>query len=212
MARAAPRTTPRKPSRERTRARPTRTRLEVDERRAQLIARGIELFGSRAYDEVSIDEISRTLGISKGLLYHYFPTKKDFYGAVVAAAAESLLRRTLVDESLLPEDRLRQGVGAYLSFVRVHRRSFVALMRGGTDAAVAGVVEGTRELLLQRILGALPLPQKEDPGLQLALRGWVGFVEALSLDWVERDDVPIEVPLDLAIRVFFTAVGYAMGG
>ena len=60
-----------------------RARLEVDERRAQLMKLGIELFAARAYDEVSIDELSRMAGISKGLLYHYFPTKRDFYVATV---------------------------------------------------------------------------------------------------------------------------------
>src|SRR5580765_6635428 len=71
-----------------------RARLEVDERRAQLVALGVELFAARSYDEVSIDELARAAGISKGLLYHYFPTKRDFYVATVEEGATQLLART----------------------------------------------------------------------------------------------------------------------
>jgi AcrR family transcriptional regulator len=53
-----------------------RTRLDVDERRTQLVELGLEHFGERAYDDVSIDAIAEAAGISKGLLYHYFPTKR----------------------------------------------------------------------------------------------------------------------------------------
>ena len=68
-----------------------RARLDVDARRRQLLALGTALFGSRPYDEVSIDEVARTAGISKGLLYHYFPTKRDFYVATVREAAAELV-------------------------------------------------------------------------------------------------------------------------
>ncbi len=66
-----------------TKLEPTRARLDVEERRKQLVALGNELFSKRTYDEVSIDELARAAGISKGLLYHYFPTKRDFYIATV---------------------------------------------------------------------------------------------------------------------------------
>ena len=50
---------------------PPRARLLVDERRAQLLALGLRLFAEHSYDEVSIDELARAAGVSKGLLYHY---------------------------------------------------------------------------------------------------------------------------------------------
>src|SRR5687768_17791719 len=69
----------------------TRLRLETDERRKQLVELGLEWFGAKAYDEVSIDDIAEAAGISKGLLYHYFPTKRAFYTACVGEAAAQLL-------------------------------------------------------------------------------------------------------------------------
>src|SRR4051812_45882941 len=76
------------------RKRAPRARLDVDERRAQLLSLGLERFSERSYDEVSIDDLARAAGISKGLLYHYFPTKRDFYIAALAQAAEQLLAAT----------------------------------------------------------------------------------------------------------------------
>jgi AcrR family transcriptional regulator len=64
-----------------------RARLQVDERRTQLLELGLRLFTDRSYDELSIDDIARAAGISKGLLYHYFPSKRDYYVEVVRRAA-----------------------------------------------------------------------------------------------------------------------------
>lgn len=188
--------------------RPPRTRLEVDERRAQLIALGMELFASTDYDEVSLDEVARQLGISKGLIYHYFPTKKDFFSACVEASAEALLVMTEPDESLPPGERLLQGVRAYFQYVEEHRGAFVALMRGRSSGEIAKILERTRQRLLDRIIRALPFEQKDDPRLVLALRGWIGFVEALSLEWAAREGVPLEEPVDLAIATFATCVAH----
>src|SRR5688572_23691931 len=71
-----------------------RARLQVDERRAQLLALGLQLFTDHTYDELSIDDIAGAAGISKGLLYHYFPSKRDYYVEVVRMAAGHLVERT----------------------------------------------------------------------------------------------------------------------
>jgi len=187
---------------------PPRTRLEVDERRAQLIALGMQLFSATDYDDVSLDEVARQLNISKGLIYHYFPTKKDFFSACVEASAEALLVMTEPDESLPPAERLSQGVKAYLQYVESHRGAFVALMRGRSSGEIAKILERTRQRLLDRIINALPFEHKDDPRLLLALRGWIGFVEALSLEWAAREGVPLEEPLELALATFATCVAH----
>src|SRR5215471_68814 len=109
---------------------PPRVRLEVDERRAQLVALGLELFSKRAYDDVSIDDLARVAKVSKGLLYHYFPTKRDFYAATVREPARQLLARTEIDPALPPLERLDKALDAYLDYVEEHGPAFSALLRG----------------------------------------------------------------------------------
>ena len=79
-----------------------RSRLTVDERREQLVRLGVDIFSERPYDEVSIDEIAAAAGISKGLLYHYFPSKRDFYVAVVRHGAAQLRPRPSSTTRRLP--------------------------------------------------------------------------------------------------------------
>jgi AcrR family transcriptional regulator len=177
-----------------------RARLDVDERKRQLLALGTELFGTRPYDEVSIDEVARTAGISKGLLYYYFPTKRDFYVATVREAAADLLARTKTSAEMLPLDRFRAGLDAFFDYVTEHGPAYENLLRSGigTDSEVASILDGTREAFCARLVENLDV---RDDLARLALRGWVGFVEATVLGWLAvRDRVSREVVREMLIR------------
>ena len=168
-----------------------RTRLLVDERRAQLLELGIRAFSERSYDEVSIDDLARAAGISKGLLFHYFPTKRDFYVATIRAAARALLAATFPEKIDDPLVRLRTALDAYFDYVEAHAAPYAALIRGGigSDPEVASVVEETRAEYIERLREGLPSSLASTPILRAALRGWLGFVEAVALEWIDRRDV-----------------------
>lgn len=177
------------PARSRGRRGAPRLRLEVDERRAQLVELGLEHFGRRSYDDVSIDAIAQAAGISKGLLYHYFPTKRAFYAATVREGCARLLARTETSEAAPPLERLHAGLDAYLAYVSEHAPAYAALMRSGVgvDPEIARIVDETRTTFLDRLTAgmadAVPLAS---PLVRVALRGWVGFAEAASLAWAEE--------------------------
>ncbi len=194
---------------ERDQSRP-RLRLEVDERRAQLLALALRTFAERSYDEVSIDELARAAGVSKGLVYHYFPAKRDLYVAALREAARQLLEVTASDPAAPPPARVRRGLESYLGFVEAHGPAYVALMRGGigSDPEVFAVIEGTRQTFLDRVLDGTP-PELDSPMVRMALRGFIGFVEATSLDWVARRSMPRERLVDLCAAVLFDMVARA---
>ena len=181
------------PPRKQRPPRPPRQRLDTEERRAQLLALGLERFTQAPYDAVSIDDLAREAGVSKGLLFHYFASKRAFYVAVLRAAADELLAVVVPDESLPPLERLEQGVEAYLAAVERRGEAYVWLMRSGIggDPAVHQVVEETRQRFLARVLEGLPLGPPP-PKLRLLLRGWIGMVEAASVEWVATRAVPRE--------------------
>jgi AcrR family transcriptional regulator len=170
-------------------ARPRRRiRLDNDQRRAQLLELAKRAFSDRAYDDVSIDDLARVAGISKGLLYHYFPTKRDLYVAGLREIADELVDAiTRVPVSLAPIEQVRVSVDAYLEHVMRHSRAFVALMRGGigSDPEVAAVIEGVRTRLFDKFLSGSPFASllTGDARFETAVRGWIGFVEAASIDW-----------------------------
>ena len=150
--------------------------------REQLLAVARRLFGERAFDEISIDDIAAAAGVSKGLLYHYFEGKRGLYVATLQAEAATLLAETEPDP-----DELDSGLDAYLDYVETHRPGWLALMRGGvgSDAEVVAIVEGTRQAIVDRLAATVG----HGPLMRVAMRGWVGMVEAAATDWVERGDV-----------------------
>jgi AcrR family transcriptional regulator len=171
------------------RRRLTRLRLETDERRKQLVALGLARFGAKAYDEVSIDDIAEAAGISKGLLYHYFPTKRAFYTACVAEAAEQLLAAITgaARPDADPLERLDRALTAYLEYVQEHGRAYANLMIIGIgDEECRAIVDETRAKLVEHLLEGMAESVPLTPAIKIALRGWVGLAETATLAWAEE--------------------------
>jgi len=186
-----------------------RLRLEVDERRAQLVAFGLTYFSDRPYEDVSIDELAKAAGISKGLLYHYFPTKRAFYAATVEAAAAQLLDAILLQEGGASRDRVERGLRAYFDFVETHKSAFTSLFRAGTLVPeVNERVEATREAFVDRILEQIPLTRT--PMLRAALRGWIGSVEAMSLEFAKHGDFDREAATELLVEQLFSTLSHVL--
>ncbi len=163
-------------------------RLDNDQRRAQLLGLAKSAFSVRAYDDVSIDDIAREAKISKGLLYHYFPTKRDLYVAGLREIANDLVTAvTNVPAALAPIDKARAGLDAYLDHITRHNRAYVSLMRGGigSDPEVAEVVESVRGQMFDTFLKDQPFAPllAGNPRFETAVRGWIGFVEGAVIDW-----------------------------
>ena len=188
-----------------------RARLSTDARREQLVALGVEIFSERPFDDVSIDDIAAAAGISKGLLYHYFPSKRDFYVAVVRHSADEMQAITETDPELAPLDRLAGGLDRYLEYVATHARGFATVLRAGigSDPEVAAIVEGVRAAMAQRILDDVASDDAPPAGVRIAVRGWVGFAEAASLEWLERGELSRDELRDLLIRALTGAVAAA---
>jgi AcrR family transcriptional regulator len=193
-----------------------RVRLDNDARRAQLLALARRTFSDRSYDEVSIDDLAKEAKISKGLLYHYFPTKRDLYVAGLSQIATELVTAvtSAPAASAAPMDRVRAGLEAYLDFITRHARAFVSLMRGGigSDPEVANVIEGVRTALYQTFITESPFAATiaKDARLQTAIRGWIGAVEATSIVWCADPFAPNRLTREdlreLLLEILFASV------
>lgn len=191
------------------RSRP-RARLSVDERRAQLLDLGRRLFNTRPYDAISIDEIASAAGISKGLLYHYFPSKRHFYVEVVRVGAEHVQRLTSVRPGLAPAAQLHAAVESFLGYVEKNAQAYGHLLRSGvgTDPEASAIVEGTRRAMVDSLVHTLGVDANR-PIVRLVLRGWVGFSEGVTLDWAERRDVPRRDVVRMMIVAFQSTIAVA---
>jgi AcrR family transcriptional regulator len=168
--------------------------MSTDARREQLLQAGIELFDQRGHDEVSIEEIARAAGVSKGLLYHYFPTKKDFVLAALSRGREQLGERLERDPALAPPALFEANLDAFLDNVEEHATAYTAIFRrgGGGDPQISKEIDAGREAFMEMLLEGLsrwedaPLPTDMTPQLEAAVQGWLFFVEGAVLRWLEH--------------------------
>ena len=158
-------------------------RLTPATRRAQLLEVGRQVFLARPYDELSMDDLAVLGGVSKGLLYHYFPTKRDFYMAVLNSAVDEMIEIVRPEGDLPPAEQLRVALDGYLRYVDEHAVSYTAVLRGGIggDPGVVAIADRFRNAAYELILSQAP---EVTPLLGFAVRGWIGFVEAVSLEWL----------------------------
>jgi AcrR family transcriptional regulator len=164
-----------------------RVRLDLDRRRAQLLELGIDLFSKHAYEDISIDDLAAAAGISKGLLYHYFRSKREFYVETVRAASRRLQLLTMPDPQLPPPARLRAAIDAHLRYIQEHGPVYTAVYRSGVAIApeVREILEQHRGVIVRYFLEAMGVT-KPRPLLRTALRAWIAMVEGASLDWIEN--------------------------
>ncbi|MFF1834002.1 TetR/AcrR family transcriptional regulator [Streptomyces sp. NPDC058231] len=172
-------------------------RLSPDARRAQLVAIGLDLLADRSLDELSTDEVARRAGISRGLLFHYFDSKRDFYRAVVRQECDCFAAATEPDPALEPVPWLRSFIAGFVAYVLEHRKVYLALVRGaaGGHPAAEDVGERTRETLARRVAeGQRRLGMPDSPRLSLASRAWMAFAEEAITNWpLGEADAPTEL-------------------
>jgi AcrR family transcriptional regulator len=162
-----------------------RRRLSPDDRRSELLALGAEVFGQRPYDEVRIDEIAERAGVSRALMYHYFPDKRAFFAAVVRAEGERLFEATNTppQPGLILFEQLRAGVLAYLHYDEAHPHGAWAsyMGMGRSDPVLRGIddVDNDRQAnrIIDRVTEALdgPLDAKVQRDLRVLVYGWLAF-------------------------------------
>jgi AcrR family transcriptional regulator len=167
---------------------PAYTRLNVDERRRQLLERATALFATHGYDELSMAKLAREAGISKPLLYHYFPSKRDLFEAVLGDAAEQHLRRIETDTTLSPAAQLRAAVDAYLTWIEENTGAYEKLLRSAGIPEVRELIDRVREETAQRILAGIA-PDGPPPKVRAAVRAWLWYMDGVCLDWVRERDL-----------------------
>ncbi|MEZ5077469.1 MAG: TetR/AcrR family transcriptional regulator [Solirubrobacterales bacterium] len=185
---------------------PAYRRLQAEDRRRQLLERGAELFARNSYDELSMGEIARQVGISKPLLYHYFPSKREFFQATLSQAASELQARTEPDPELPPLDQLRQSLEAFLELIDENELAYRKLMQGVNGVAeVRDLVEDVRTRTAARILEGL-FPDEAPPKARAAVYGWLWFMDGACLDWVDNRDLSREELRDLLLGTLLGAL------
>jgi|SRR3954452_12646713 len=192
----------------------TRKRLSAGERREGILQAAVEVFGERGYHASSIDDIARSAGISKALIYEHFSSKEDLHLRLIEENARELLERlgeAMVDTRA--EQRLVAGVNAFFGFVEERRGAWRILFREVTDPGAAR----TLDRIFAQVADVVAALIKEDPGsrslpgeserareqsIRMLAQMLVGSIQSLANWWSDHQQVPrerlVEMVMDFA--------------
>ncbi|WP_028696435.1 TetR/AcrR family transcriptional regulator [Pseudomonas cremoricolorata] len=93
-----------------------RTRAEMEETRASLLATARQCFAELGYAATSMDDLTARAGLTRGALYHHFGDKKGLLAAVVEQLDSEMDARlqAISDGSADPWEGFRQRCHGYL--------------------------------------------------------------------------------------------------
>jgi AcrR family transcriptional regulator len=173
------------------------TTERAGERRRQLLAAAAEVFGDKDYDDVSVDEVAEAAGVSHGLVFQYFGTKKDLYVATMEPLIEEFRARIAPDPELPPRERLRTSIRAYAELISEHPEGYRFLMtRGIGFKEVREKLEEARRVAVGRIAPQMRL-DPERPEVRVGIRAWIGYMDTAMLAWLETGGPDVDVLVEM---------------
>lgn len=196
-----------------------RRRLSPEDRRNELLALGAKAFGRRPYDDVRIDEIAEQAGVSRALMYHYFPDKRAFFAAVVRTETERLFEATNTPpqpgQSLF--DQARSGVLAYLRFDELNPHgawaAYVGI--GRTDPVLRDIedVDTDRQVdrIMLRIATVAELDPKVERDLRVTVYSWLAFTVEMARRRLLDPSIDLNQAADTCAHALLDAVGRVPG-
>ncbi|MDQ2877334.1 MAG: TetR/AcrR family transcriptional regulator [Actinomycetota bacterium] len=196
----------RSPAHEEQPARPARRRLAPDDRRQALIVSALELFNTRPYDEVSVDDIAVAAGMSRPLVYHYYGGKGGLFISALRQAGDDVVAAISKAGAEARDDWLATGLAAFFDHVQAHPIGLTALLRHGSlpGGEARQVLDEIRDRVLTLILICLD-PPIDSAVLQSVLRGWIAMVETMSREWLRRGQ-PTRAQLEALLPELLRAV------
>jgi len=180
-----------------TTAAPRWRRLEPDERREQILSCAIKLFGERPYSAVSTTELAQEAGVARGLINHYFGTKRDLYLEVVRQmvtfpehAVEHLPKGSLAE-------RVDSAVSWFLDMVSVHPKTWLAAIGAegvGDDPEVERILAEADDTAAERVLEFVDLADElaHREELRAMIRAYGALVKSAAREWLVRETMPRE--------------------
>jgi AcrR family transcriptional regulator len=187
----------------------TGRRLEPQQRREQLLDIGAAMFAEKPYEDVFIEDIAGRAGVSRALLYHYFPSKRDLYVAIFKRASNRLLARANPDPQLPLAAQLADGLEAHIQYFADHPFEAVAINRGALsdDPAIHAIITEELNVVGQRLIDKLVAEGRRRDFTEIAVEGWLAFVRAACVKWVQSQKITRAELTEMCLRGFKCALG-----
>jgi AcrR family transcriptional regulator len=188
-----------------------RQRLKPDERRNQLLDIGAQFFATRPYEEVLMEQVGAAAGVSRALVYRYFPSKRDLFAAIYQRAADQLLAATEVDLTGSMADWVAAGLDAHIDYFVANSHTVLAANRElAGDPRIQGIISEELGTLRQRMLEATGLDGHRREIASVALLAWLSFVRTICVEWLQSQTISRAELRDVCLHALLGAVGSVM--
>lgn len=172
-----------------------RVRMQADRRRDLIVVAAAHVFAERRYDDVSTTELARACGVSRGLLSHYFPTKRDLYLAVIGRLVDvPRLPMPAYVEGATVEDRIGRSVVEWVDMVVARKDAWLAVsgfVGESRDEEISKILEDYIERMVDQICELAGLhPVREHPAVRTALHGYSAFATTVTRRWLLGAEAP----------------------
>ncbi|MFB8277745.1 TetR/AcrR family transcriptional regulator [Nocardia colli] len=172
--------------------------------RAVLLQAGRAAFGEQRYEEVSIVDLARSIGVAAGSISYHFGGKRGFYLAVIEQVADEFWS-DLLQMRGPALDRLNRGVDKFLDRAQQEPDAFQALIADVADAEVRQIRDRHRERIA-RALAVEITGTESTPVLRAAINGCLSFIDGIVLHWTRTQEISRAQVRDLIVANFFGAL------
>jgi AcrR family transcriptional regulator len=174
----------------------TARRLPPAERHEQLARVALEVAARRGYTGTTLDEVADRAGVTRNLLYHYFPRGRlDLFLAAVELAGEELTGGWVTDPAIPLEERLAANFARVVDYALAPTDAWLVHRQAGVpgEPEIAAVDERYRDVVIRSISENHFGTTEPAPYERLALDGFLGYADRVldaCREWgLERDRV-----------------------
>jgi AcrR family transcriptional regulator len=167
------------------------------------------MFAEKPYEDVLMEDIAARAGVSRGLLYHYYPNKRDLYVAIFKRATNRFLARVSPDPQLPLAEQLATGLEAHIQTFVDHPYEAVTINRGALsdDPAIQAIIAEELNVVGQRLINELVAEGCLRDVAEIAVEGWLAFVRAACVKWIQSQSIPRAELTEMCLRAFDCALG-----
>ena len=186
-------------------------RLPRAVREQQMLDAAVQVFSINGYHESSMDAIAAEAQISKPMLYLYYGSKEELFGACLNRELGRFIDvvRADIDLKQSPKDLLRNTIASFLRYIDANRASWIVLYTQATNSqAFAHTVREGRERIIDlvaRLVRAGTRNPEPDTDFDMMAVALVGAGEAVATR-VSTGDADVDEASELMINLFWSGL------
>ena len=153
-------------------------------------------------------QVAGESGVSRALLYRYYPTKRDLFAAVYQQAAARLVESSPVTPAGPLMGQVLAGLDAHFDFFESNTRTVLVANRGelAGDPVIEAIIANQLAQLRQALLDAMGLHGRQREVANAALYGWLAFVRGVCVEWLAGQVLTRNEVREMCLRTLLAAL------